>query len=152
MLNRYFWVTVPSDYFRKDIGRREDLPFFFWGGLHLMFGGKLDVGAMISGEATHCLDSALDGKQIPFGIGILIKRICYYPLLFLNRYFVTNDYYSPISTCFLVLTLTRLPNDECVTKSFWDKQFFSKLLKRVNETNSFSQSYSKSYNRGFLEA
>ena len=109
---------------------------------------------MISGEATHCLVLALDGKRIQFGIGILTKRICYYPLLLLNRYFVTNDYYSPISTCFPVLTLTRLPTDECVTKSFWDKQFFSKLLKRVTETNSFSQSYSKELMRqtAFLRA
>ena len=73
-------------------------PFFF--GLHPMFGGKLDVGAPDDdlGEATHCLDSALDGKRIQFGIGILTKRICYYPLFLLNRYFLTNDYYSPIST------------------------------------------------------
>ena len=44
-------------------------------GLHPMFGGKLDVGAqkMISGEATHCLVSALDGKRMQFGIGILTK-------------------------------------------------------------------------------
>ena len=61
-----------------------------------MFGEKLDVGApeddfMISREATHCLVSALDGKRIQFGCGILTKRICYYPLL-LNRYFLTNDY------------------------------------------------------------
>ena len=51
----------------------------------------------ISGEATHCLVSALDGIRIQFGIGILTKRICYYPLLLVNRYFLTNDYYSPIS-------------------------------------------------------
>ena len=53
---------------------------------------------MISGEATHCIVSALDGKRIQFGIGILTKQICYYPLLLLNRYFFTNDYYSSIST------------------------------------------------------
>ena len=52
---------------------------------------------MISGEATHCVVSTLDGKRIPFGIGILTKQICYYPLLFLNHYFSTNDYYSLIS-------------------------------------------------------
>ena len=52
---------------------------------------------IISGEATHCVVSALDGKGIQFGIGNLTKRICYYPLLLLNRYFLTNDYYSPIS-------------------------------------------------------
>ena len=39
----------------------------------------------------------VDGKRIQFGIGILTKRICYYPLLLVNRYFLTNDYYSPIS-------------------------------------------------------
>ena len=41
-----------------------------------MFGGKLDVGApeMILGEATHCLVSALDGKRIQFGIGILTNE------------------------------------------------------------------------------
>ena len=55
---------------------------------------------MISGEATHCLVSALDGKRIQFGIGILTKRICYYPLCLLKRYFLTNDYYSPISSGF----------------------------------------------------
>ena len=38
-----------------------------------------------------------DGKQIQSGIDILTKRICYYPLLLLNRYFLTSDYYSPIS-------------------------------------------------------
>ena len=47
---------------------------------------------MISGEATHCLVSALDGKRIQFGIGILTKRICCYLLFLLNRYFLTNDY------------------------------------------------------------
>ena len=63
---------------------------------------------MISGEATHCLVSALDGKRIQFGIGILTKRICYYPLLLVNRHFLTNDYYSPISTmnllCFCLVS------------------------------------------------
>ena len=39
----------------------------------------------------------VDGKRIQFGIGILTKQICYYPLLLVNRYFLTNDYYSPIS-------------------------------------------------------
>ena len=64
-----------------------------------MVGGKLDVGAPEAdfGGARHCLVSALDGKRIQFGIGILTKRICYYPLLLVNRYFLTNDYYSPIS-------------------------------------------------------
>ena len=46
----------------------------------------------------HCLVSALDGERIQFGIGILTKRICYYPLLLVNRYFLTNDYYLPISS------------------------------------------------------
>ena len=32
--------------------------------------------------------------------------------------------------CFSVLTLTPLPTDECVTKS-WDKQLFTKLRKRI---------------------
>ena len=77
--------------------------FFLFFGLHPMFGGKLEncwtsgPRKMISGEATHCLVSALDGKRIQFGMGILSKRICYYPLLLLNRYFLTNNYYSPIS-------------------------------------------------------
>ena len=57
---------------------------------------------MISGEATHCLVSALDGKQMQFAIGVLTKRICYYALLLVNRYFLTNDYYSPISTALCI--------------------------------------------------
>ena len=111
MLNRYFSITVPSDYFRRAIllfnsylysfrlGYHESKTFFIFGP-HPMVGGKLDV---VSSEAdfegaTHCLVSALVGKRIHFGIGILTKRICYYPLLLVNRYFLTNDYYSPIST------------------------------------------------------
>ena len=65
-----------------------------------MVGGKLDVGATEADfeGGGHALPSlALDGKRIQFGIGILTKRICYYPLLFVNHYFLTNDYYSPIS-------------------------------------------------------
>ena len=31
------------------------------------------------------------------------------------------------TACTRVLALTRLPTDECVTKSLWDKQLFSKL-------------------------
>ena len=53
VLNRYFWVTVPSDYFRKGIryfisitcirsGNHESKTFFYFG-LHPMFGGKLGV-------------------------------------------------------------------------------------------------------------
>ena len=90
-------VTVPSDYFRKDVGRREDIFFLVFTqclGENWMLGPR----KVISGEATHCLVSALDGKRIQFGIGILTKRICYYPLLLLNHYFLTNDYYLPIST------------------------------------------------------
>ena len=30
-----------------------------------------------------------------FGIGILTKRICYYPILLVNRYFLTNDTIRP---------------------------------------------------------
>ena len=73
---------------------------FFFFGLNPMLGGNWTSGPrkMISGEATHCLVSALDGKRMQFEIGILTKRICYYPLLLLNRYFLTNDYYLPISS------------------------------------------------------
>ena len=39
----------------------------------------------------------LDDKRIQFGIVILTKRVCYYLLLLVNRYFLTNDYYSLIS-------------------------------------------------------
>ena len=65
-----------------------------------MFGGKLNVGAPEDDfGGGHALPSfGPDGKRIQFGIGILTKRICYYPLLLVNRYFLTNDYYSPIST------------------------------------------------------
>ena len=79
--------------------RKTCRPFFF-----LVFARCLGKNwtsgprMMISWEATHCLVSALDGKRIQFGIGILTKRICYYPLLLLNRYFLTNNYYSPISS------------------------------------------------------
>ena len=33
-------------------------------------------------------------------------------------------------TLLLYLTLTRLPTDECITKTFWDEQLFSKLYLR----------------------
>ena len=47
----------------------------------------------------------LDNKRIPFGIVILTKQICYYLLLLVNRYFLTNDYYSLISIMWLVSVL-----------------------------------------------
>ena len=67
-----------------------------------MFGRKLDVGApegdFGGGHASPSFGPGWQTNSLQFGIGILTKRICYYPLLLLNRYFSTNDYYSPIST------------------------------------------------------
>ena len=55
----------------------------------------------------------VDGKRIQFGIGILTKRICYYPILLVNRYFLTNDYYSPIS---ITSTAVSSGRNDCCSK------------------------------------
>ena len=62
----------------------------FFGGVFTRCLGE-NWTSRISGEATHCLVSALDRKRIQFGMGILTKRICCYPLLLLNRYFLTRE-------------------------------------------------------------
>ena len=64
----------------------------------------------------------------------------------------TDIYELPLArSCFLVSTLTRLPTEECITKSFWDNSFFQSYSKRVTKTNSFSQSSQRVMTEGFLK-
>ena len=70
----------------------------------------------------------VEGKRIQLGIGVLTKRICYYPLLLLNRYFLTNGYYSPISTAHAISRWSRLNQSQqqgrhyriCLARHFSD--------------------------------
>ena len=64
---------------------------------------------------------------------------------------VRNQYLWIARPCFLVSTLTRLPTEECVTKSFRDNSFFQSYSKRVTGTNSFSQSSQRVMTEDFLK-